>query len=393
MSSSNQDVAVQPLVIIRRRRTSEDEHHGGVWKIAYADFMTAMMAFFLVMWLINAADKKTIVQVAAYFNPMRLTDRTAATKGLQDQNEADSKVENKEEGKEAEKSAEKQDAEHAKTETPEIGRTNNTHSGTSKEVLQEQTLFDDPMTSLNVLASKVKPKRMPRSSTDADRQPRDPFDPRTRKVEIPADNPKPVAKQQDSNIASPASKLKTPGLPSRETPAAGDQAQDNAAAPDQKPAEVQKAEEASALEAAVKAAVSDVADRLPDIQVKSTPEGLMVSVLDDATFGMFEIGSAKPKPELIVIVDRIAEVLKARDGQIVIRGHTDGRPYKNGIYDNWRLSSARAQMAYHMLVRGGLDEKRFLAVEGRADREPKVPDDPNAPQNRRIDILIKEQAR
>ena len=49
--------------------------------------MTAMMAFFLVMWLINAADKKTIVQVAAYFNPMRLTDRVAAPKGLEDLNE------------------------------------------------------------------------------------------------------------------------------------------------------------------------------------------------------------------------------------------------------------------------------------------------------------------
>jgi chemotaxis protein MotB len=91
MSNGQEDVSSQPLVIVRRRRNTEETHHGGVWKIAYADFMTAMMAFFLVMWLINAADKKTIVQVAAYFNPMRLTDRFAAPKGLDDLTEVDPK--------------------------------------------------------------------------------------------------------------------------------------------------------------------------------------------------------------------------------------------------------------------------------------------------------------
>ena len=59
----------------------EEGHHGGVWKIAYADFMTAMMAFFLVMWLINSTDKKTLTQVATYFNPLRLTDKTADQPG------------------------------------------------------------------------------------------------------------------------------------------------------------------------------------------------------------------------------------------------------------------------------------------------------------------------
>ena len=91
MSKGQEDVSSQPLVIVRRRRATEEPHHGGVWKIAYADFMTAMMAFFLVMWLINAADKKTIVQVAAYFNPMRLTDRFAAPKGLEDLTEMETK--------------------------------------------------------------------------------------------------------------------------------------------------------------------------------------------------------------------------------------------------------------------------------------------------------------
>ncbi len=73
------------IVIIRRGgKGHEDGHHGGAWKIAYADFMTAMMALFLVMWLIGASDEKTIAQVATYFNPVPLTDRTTTEKGVQD---------------------------------------------------------------------------------------------------------------------------------------------------------------------------------------------------------------------------------------------------------------------------------------------------------------------
>src|SRR5689334_5852970 len=83
--SSNDESAMQEIVIIRRRSGEEDGgHHGGVWKIAYADFMTAMMAFFLVMWLINSTDKKTLTQVATYFNPLRLTDKRPSPKGLEE---------------------------------------------------------------------------------------------------------------------------------------------------------------------------------------------------------------------------------------------------------------------------------------------------------------------
>ncbi|MBX3579378.1 MAG: MotB family protein [Rhizobiaceae bacterium] len=62
----------------------EDGHHGGVWKIAFADFMTAMMCFFLVMWLINAANEQTKAAVASYFNPVKLIDRNSSRKGLED---------------------------------------------------------------------------------------------------------------------------------------------------------------------------------------------------------------------------------------------------------------------------------------------------------------------
>lgn len=57
----------QHRVVIRRPPSHEDEHHGGSWKIAYADFMTAMMAFFLVMWILSLVPKSKLSGVAQYF--------------------------------------------------------------------------------------------------------------------------------------------------------------------------------------------------------------------------------------------------------------------------------------------------------------------------------------
>jgi chemotaxis protein MotB len=128
----------------------------------------------------------------------------------------------------------------------------------------------------------------------------------------------------------------------------------------------------------------------PRVNVEQTGEGVMISLTDDADFGMFGIGSATPQPQLVRIMERVATILKARSGSIVIRGHTDARPFRSGNYDNWRLSTDRAQMAYYMLVRGGLDEKRVAAIEGYADRKPKVPSNPEAAENRRIEILLQE---
>ena len=67
------------IIIIKRHRGDHDSHHGGAWKIAFADFMTAMMAFFLVMWLVNAANEETKASLASYFNPVPLSDDTPAS--------------------------------------------------------------------------------------------------------------------------------------------------------------------------------------------------------------------------------------------------------------------------------------------------------------------------
>ncbi|GAB5459082.1 MAG: flagellar motor protein MotB [Henriciella sp.] len=60
---------LQPIIIKRKKVVAGDEHHGGAWKVAYADFVTAMMAFFLLMWLLNATTEEQRKGLADYFNP------------------------------------------------------------------------------------------------------------------------------------------------------------------------------------------------------------------------------------------------------------------------------------------------------------------------------------
>lgn len=61
----------QPIIIIKKiKKGGHGGHHGGAWKIAYADFVTAMMAFFLLMWLLNATSEEQKRGIANYFDPL-----------------------------------------------------------------------------------------------------------------------------------------------------------------------------------------------------------------------------------------------------------------------------------------------------------------------------------
>src|SRR5438067_11193162 len=57
----------KPPIIVRRRKRASAAHHGGAWKIAYADFVTAMTAFFLLMWLLESTTKGDLQGIAEYF--------------------------------------------------------------------------------------------------------------------------------------------------------------------------------------------------------------------------------------------------------------------------------------------------------------------------------------
>lgn len=58
-----------PIIVKKKKAAGGDGHHGGAWKVAYADFVTAMMAFFLLMWLLNATTEAQRMGLADYFSP------------------------------------------------------------------------------------------------------------------------------------------------------------------------------------------------------------------------------------------------------------------------------------------------------------------------------------
>jgi len=393
VSANTEETKAQEILIIRRSRDGGEEgHHGGVWKIAYADFMTAMMAFFLVMWLINSTDQKTLTQVATYFNPLRLTDKTPTSRGVQQESDAQSRDS-------PAKESPAKDAPAKGGKQKDSATTGDAKSDAKSEAgrgkYTEDALFRDPYGVLDKLAAEAardQSRATPRTRGEAFR---DPFDP---------------AFRRETRTEGPESAGASPPSATSSRPVKG--------APADKPSEVQGADQSagqSLLEAAKAAqarreaeavATGNTAARLgaeikqivaqaargtiPNIDVTATSEGVLISLTDDFEFGMFAIASAEPRPAMVVVMDKLAKVLAGHPERLVVRGHTDGRPYKSGTYDNWRLSTARAHMAYYMLVRGGIDEKRFERVEGYADRSLRVPADPEAAQNRRIEILLRK---
>src|SRR4051812_6906157 len=72
----------RPIIIKRIKKSGGGGHHGGAWKVAYADFVTAMMAFFLLMWLINTTSPEQKRGIADYFAPASVSESTSGSGGI-----------------------------------------------------------------------------------------------------------------------------------------------------------------------------------------------------------------------------------------------------------------------------------------------------------------------
>jgi chemotaxis protein MotB len=428
------------IIIVKRRGGHEEEHHGGAWKIAFADFMTAMMAFFLVLWIINATDKNTKTVIARYFNPVKVEDAARSLKGVHGQSQTSAtnpsdqakesdpakgdgaKTSDKAappgEGAASKDGASSEGNADDKAKPPAEGR-EPPDPAKPKATMSEAALFSDPIASLDrIVGAPPSPPIADKAAhgvSDATSQAamtddgfRDPFRPIGRDasadvLEPQFGSPSPAATDGANAPASvaPASEPKAaPVKPaaSSDAPAAGVPAMSASPVPPAPaPAAIDKATPTPSATATQlleevlrRLAAVGLAHAGPGIEVKQTEEGLLISLTDRFNFSMFAIGSAEPQPQVVHVMAAIAESLKKRPGEIVVRGHTDAHPYKSANYDNWRLSAARAQMAYYMLMRAGLDEKRVQKIEGYADRRLKEPSKPFAAENRRIEILLRK---
>lgn len=442
--SNDHEVPDMNMIIIKRGHAQEEHPHGGAWKVAFADFMTAMMAFFLVLWIVNSTNKETRSSVARYFNPIRISDTTAARKGLKDPHENDfdaasSEAEEKARPKTAGAGKEGQTG----PASGNGGQGSSVDTVASKEpdagVLDPVTARD-PFIVLDEIAGRatgasaasgLAPSAQADLGLDGPVPFRDPFAP---PAPVLPPEAKPLSRdngtvlappkgQQQQQLAQREAKAQQAAAPNpgfdppatgaarAETPNASREAARDLDRIKEAPAPARDSEKAKdageaakegkgALQQAVAeaAALRDSISRIlrevglaqgPKLDVRVIDDGILISLTDNLNFGMFAVGSAEPQPRVVAAMQKMGEALAKESGTFIIRGHTDARPYKSRAYDNWRLSSSRAQMAAYMLMRGRLDERRIERIEGHADRALRNTKDPLAPENRRIEILLR----
>jgi chemotaxis protein MotB len=270
---------LQPI-IIKRVKKGGHAVHGGAWKIAYADFVTAMMAFFLLMWLLGSTSEGDKKGISDYFqSPLKVA--------LQGGSGA--------------------------------GASNSLINGGGNDISQ---------TSGQSAKSDAEAKRSKKVATEQFRQ---------------------------SEAKADSRRL-------------------------------------SALSAKIAAAISNnkkLSDYASQIKLQITPDGLQIQIVDDQKRPMFDIGSASVKPYMHDILREIGVTLLDVENKISLDGHTDRSAYGSPLgYSNWELSADRANATRRELMAAGMPEDKLARVVGMGSSLPYDPENPKAPSNRRITLLV-----
>ncbi|MBU2583353.1 MAG: MotB family protein [Alphaproteobacteria bacterium] len=403
----SEDVAASEIIIVRRRGHGHDDGHGSTaWKIAFADFMTAMMALFLVLWLTNATDMATKKQIATYFNPIELTDIQPLEKGIR---AADGEVIVDREIDEVGQQGSSKGA----------GEQPGTLDGGPEKI--NRPLFSDPYDVIRKLSEKVGSDGAGLSAqADANGGGpavekgdayRDPFDPAFRSETLAMARSESKGASKTTGSEPHLSREETPKqsgvevngdrLPHKSSTGAAEPVAGNDTEQAERPDKAEELEQqqraavkrdAKLVAAELKKEFANVeASELPSVEVSVVPEGILISLTDHSEFEMFSSASARPGARLTELIGKIGVILKSMEGAIVVGGHTDARPFRTAGNDNWQLSIARAYAAYDALAAAGIEQQRFERIEGYADRKLRDEADPNAAVNRRIEVLLRKR--
>ena len=325
------------LILIKKEEVVEGGHHGGAWKVAYADFVTAMMAFFLLMWLLNATTEQQRRGIADYFSPHDDLGRVTSGYGA-----------------------------------PFGGRTVNSDGSLASD-----------RGAVQVLKAPTQPNVMIEDDESGD-------------VRAEA----PVLRFQAEGAAPGSLADRAPSMPAADLqggpkPNAPTQARPKEAAPTDQDiqAELEKRERAAFERAAqqIRDAVAtdpSLADLARQLMIDITPEGLRIQLVDADKQPMFATGSALLNERARAVLAKVAPVLLRLPEQVSVSGHTDATPYKGDGRSNWDLSADRANATRRLLVEAGLPEGRLRSVSGMADRDPVIADDRLGAANRRIAIMV-----
>jgi chemotaxis protein MotB len=328
-------------IVIKREEGGEAGHHGGAWKVAYADFVTAMMAFFLLMWLLNATTEEQRRGLADYFAPTNLLARSVSGSGQ-----------------------------------PFGGQTPN----------------DDGNVTSTTGARTIEPGQLPvvmdieedDSDTPARPMPRREGPP----GEVEAEAPQLTVETPPGALAGPDAPRGGPA----ESPAA--EAQSAAIGEAELRRELARREREAFEQAAEQireavAADPALADLARQMLVEQTPEGLRIQLIDADRQPMFALGGSAPNDRARALLARVAQATARLPNPIAIAGHTDATPFRGGgERSNWDLSAERANVTRRLLVDAGLPEARIRSVSGHAERDLLLPETPNAAANRRVSVTV-----
>ncbi len=347
-------------VVIRREEVVEAGHHGGAWKVAYADFVTAMMAFFLLMWLLNATTETQRKGLADYFTPANAFSHASSGSG-----------------------------QPFGGRTPLDDGSEVSDRGVQAVMVGTAPALPDP---------DAEPQPQATTPTAASGGPGGEADQRAPQGRSGA-APRPGARsagggQATAASASPARADYLAQAASGSAPRVDARAADPTRLADAAlRAELERRERASfeqaaqAIRDAVRADPA-LADLGRQLSIDMTPEGLRIQLLDAERQPMFATGSSDLDERARLLLAKVAPVLAKLPESISIAGHTDAAPYHGGGKTNWELSTERANATRRLLVENGLDEGRFRSVTGNADRDPLLPAEPLAAANRRIAIVV-----
>ena len=371
----------QRNVVIRREEIVHHVGHSGAWKVAYADFVTAMMAFFLLMWLLNATTEEQRKGLADYFSPTSLLSHNSSGTGKPFSGHTSFD--------EGTMVSDKGAVRAIQGREPTVPDADDEPVDTLAQPRPHRT--DAPVTARDLEQAGTPSKDGPRPKTGLDDR---------KSATGGTGHGRPSGAQPASGAATDATTGATP-IPTVPPPSRG--AAYASASPAPEPAAgdaagAQDAGAAAAEQARLHEAASDVRMAVASdpalneiarqLAVDETPEGLRLQIMDADKRPMFQTGSSVANDRARALLARIAPILAKLPEPISIAGHTDAAPYSPGGRGNWELSTERANEARRLLVEAGLSDGRVRTVTGAADRDPLLPADPLAAANRRIAIVV-----
>lgn len=374
----------KPYVIIRRvKKIKKGGHHGGSWKIAYADFVTAMMTFFLLMWLLTLVNKYQLDGIAEYFKkPLKEAFTHQSNKKNKADNREKYKEKEKEKFREKEKNKEKPD-----------------------KVVQPTLNAKEQVTPQNFQQS-ITPPKMERLQRISEKTPNSQVQ-SNQAMEVDKDKA-PIAQGTEKAPSKEAKTDKEKTLEQIKETRAAEQKELNekdikeAKTIEQK--ELDKELEKLTLEQKKqllqlvnlkKNLQEDLAKDPAMQQFKNqlnfvvTADGLKIELRDLENHPMFSTGKADFQNYAKNVVGWLAQKLNTYPNHVMIIGHTDSAQYAPGAhYSNWELSADRANATRRELVEQGMDENKIVRVVGVGDTEPLDKTNGLAPKNRRIEIIV-----